>query len=158
MDVCKPNRLTIPFTCVRGVPKDAYMKLKNWLLPSAYVSAARNMAELVRRPGQPVCRACGAVMGKEIKEVLRFKFQHTGSPAKHAYLHPYTCLPAGQEAPSTITEAERQVHRAALSGGYDWCLEEDDPDEAVTEYLGLLQLARMTNFALRAPRIPSSML
>jgi hypothetical protein len=32
---------------------------------------------------------------------------------------------------------------------YDWGLEENDPDEAVTEYLSLLQLAQMTNFALR---------
>jgi hypothetical protein len=158
MDAHKPNMLSIPFTCVRGVPKDEYVQLKNWLLPSAYVPAARNMAEIVRRPGRPVCRVCGGVMGKEIKEVLRFKFQHIGSPPKQAYLHPYICLPAGQDAPDTITEAERQVHRAALSGGYDWCLEEDDPDEAVTEYLSLLELAQMTNFVLRPPRIPSSML
>src|SRR5205807_7115190 len=83
---------------VRGVPKDDFMQLRNWLLPAGFVNEARNKAEIVRRPGRPVCRVCGAFMGKETRQVLRFKFQQTYSAptpthvrpievARYAYVH-----------------------------------------------------------------------
>ena len=165
MAVPKADVVYIAADDVRGVPIDDFMQLRNWLLPARFVNAARDKAEIVRRPGRPVCRVCGAVMGKETRQVMRFKFQKTYSApspthvrpievVRNAYLHLGMCIPPGQEAPDTVTQEERKVYRDAFGGAYDWLLGDNPLDAEVAEFLNLIR----SDFHHRPPSIPSSML